>query len=301
MINIKYMVITVISIFLAISIGIFMGAQLDSQSIVLKQQEAIITNIQQQFDELSKTNASMEGEIKGLKDINSLNDAYIKNIFPDYIGGKLAGANIAIIKTTKDYTFSDMEKTLKTAGAHIPAVITVTDKIVEAGDGELDQMMDYFGAAKNQDAGDLIAQKVIEALNNGKTQDMDYLQQKGYIEVTGDFAAAPNYVVIAGGSKEKTIKGNVLDVPLIKNLKAIGIPVVGVENADAPNSYIELYNKQKISTVDNVDTVIGQTSLVLVLTGKQGNFGIKGTADNLMPVAGEEVKSEDIHTDTGLQ
>jgi len=301
MINIKYLVITVISIFLAISIGIFMGAQLDSQSIVLKQQEALIAKIQQQFDELSKTNATMEGEIKGLKDVNSLNDAYIKNIFPDYIGGKLAGSNIAIIKTTKDYTFTDVEKALETAGAHIPAVITVTDKIVEASDGELDQMMSYFGAAKNQDAGDLIAQKVIEALTNGKTQDLDYLEQMGYIESTGDFADAPNCAVIEGGSKEKTIKGEALDVPLIKNLTALGIAVVGVESADAPNSYIELYKKQKISTVDNVDTVIGQTSLVLVLTGKQGNFGIKGTADSLMPVAGEEAKSEDIHTDTGLQ
>ncbi|MCR4430874.1 MAG: copper transporter [Tepidanaerobacteraceae bacterium] len=288
LINIKYLVITVISIFLAMSIGIFMGAQLDSQSIVVKQQETLISKIEQQFDELSKTNAAMEDEIKSLMDKNTLNEAYINNIFPDYIEGKLSGAVIAVIKTTEDYDFGSVEQVLEMAGARIPAVITVTDRLMEAGGDELNNLMNYFGAAKNQDAGNLIAQKIIEALTHGKTQDLEYLQQAGYIEASGNFDGAPGYAVICGGSKEKTAKCEALDIPLIKSLKGLGLTVVGVETVEAANSYMEIYKKQKISTVDNADTVIGQTSLVLVLSGKAGNFGVKSTAKSLMPKMGSE-------------
>lgn len=290
LINIKYLVITIISIFLALSIGIFMGAQLDSQSIVLKQQEALIAKIQEQFNELNKANATMQGEIKSLKDLNTLNDTYIKNIFPDYIHDKLVGTNIAIIRTTEDYAFSDVEGVLQMAGAHIPAVITVTDKVIDAGDEELNQMTSYFGAAKSQDAGSIISQKVAEALVGGKTQDLEYLQQMGYIDVTGDFSSPPNYVVLCGGNEEKTVKGDIVDVPLIKKLKDLKLTVIGVETSGTANSYIELYKKQKISTIDNVDTTMGQTSLVLVLKGKQGHFGTKPTAQSLMPVLNEGAK-----------
>ncbi|MDI3480696.1 MAG: hypothetical protein PWQ97_351 [Tepidanaerobacteraceae bacterium] len=288
LINIKYLVITVISIFLAMGIGIFMGAQLDSQSIVVKQQETLISKIEQQFDELSKTNAAMQNEIKNLMDKNTMNETYIKNIFPDYINGKLAGEVIAVIKTTQDYDFAGVEQVLEMAGAHIPAVITVTDKLVEAGDEELNSLMNYFGAKRNQDVGNLTAQKIIEALTQGKIQDLERLKQDGYIEVSGNFDAAPGYVVICGGSKKKTVKSEVLDVPLIKSLKASGLTVVGVETGSAVNSYMDIYKKQKISTVDNVDTVIGQTSLVLVLSGKPGNYGVKSSARSLMPELGGE-------------
>jgi len=62
---------------------------------------------------------------------------------------------------------------------------------------------------------------------------------------------------------------------------------VGIELSTAANSYMGLYKKQKISTVDNVDSIIGQTSLIQILTGREGNFGIKETADSLMPSQNE--------------
>ena len=41
-INIKYLVITVISIFLALGIGILIGIQVDSQDIIFEQQEITV-------------------------------------------------------------------------------------------------------------------------------------------------------------------------------------------------------------------------------------------------------------------
>ena len=52
-INIKYLVITVISIFLALGIGILIGIQVDSQNIIFEQQEITVQRMENKFDELN--------------------------------------------------------------------------------------------------------------------------------------------------------------------------------------------------------------------------------------------------------
>lgn len=287
-INIRYLIITVICVFLALSIGIFMGAQLDSQSILLNEQRDLIANIQKQFEEINKTNAYMEQEIANLKKENELNEAYIKNIFPDYIKGKLMGVNVAIIKTTEDYSFYEAEKTLNLASANITAVITITDKVLEVTDEEKSSIVENLNLEKGSDLRTVLAQTVAQTLAGGETQAIDYLQEAGFLEVRGDFAAVPHYVLMAGGSKEKTNKVEIVDIPIIKQIKVFGFQPVGIELSNAANSYMTFYKKQRISTVDNVDTVFGQTSLIHILAGSRGNFGVKDTADALMPSVSEE-------------
>ena len=95
-------------------------------------------------------------------------------------------------------------------------------------------------------------------------------------------------MIIAGGSKQKTEKINIIDLPLIRELKNYSVPVVGAEDSNVVNSYIEYYKKEKISTVDNIDNVIGQTSIILIIEGREGNYGIKKSAESLMPLLSQE-------------
>jgi len=61
------------------------------------------------------------------------------------------------------------------------------------------------------------------------------------------------------------------------------VPVFGVETSDVAYSYMKEYQKLKVSTVDNIDMIPGQLSLVMSVYGKPGNYGIKTTARQLMP------------------
>ena len=91
----------------------------------------------------------------------------------------------------------------------------------------------------------------------------------------GGFTGPPDFVILAGGSKNKDEKVFKVDIPLIKKLREKSIPLIGVEASQIEHSYMEYYQKQGISTVDNVDTIIGQISLALIMTGQEGNYGIK--------------------------
>ncbi len=46
---------------------------------------------------------------------------------------------------------------------------------------------------------------------------------------------------------------------------------------------MEEYQKDKISTIDNVDLSPGQISLVYAMEGEPGDYGIKVTAKKFMP------------------
>ncbi|MGE5390603.1 MAG: copper transporter, partial [Deltaproteobacteria bacterium] len=73
------------------------------------------------------------------------------------------------------------------------------------------------------------------------------------------------------------------DRGLISYLSSQGIKSFGVETSRVTYSSMENYQKEKISTVDDVDLSPGQVSLVLAMEGEVGNYGMKPTAQKFMP------------------
>jgi cell division protein FtsB len=289
LINIRHLIITIVSVFLALSMGILIGIQLESHDLILKQQESIIDKMEIRFEELNKTREDLKNEIKKLDDINLTNNIYINNVFPDYIKDKLNGLNVAIIETTEDYSFKDLRKALKGAGANISSIINITDKVVGLNEDEKNAFLEYY-SIKNNNVGDdknpssLIINSIIDAMVLGKSfEEIQYLAENGYLHTYGSFEHNIDFVIIAGGSNQKTEKVNLIDIPLAKEFLHYSVPVAGVENSQAEYSYMEYYKKERISTVDNIDNVIGQTSIILIIEGIDGNYGIKKSAESLMP------------------
>jgi Copper transport outer membrane protein, MctB len=83
---------------------------------------------------------------------------------------------------------------------------------------------------------------------------------------------------------------------LIEGLTNRGIPVVGVQQTDTDPSQIGWYKQQKpLSSVDNIDEITGQISLVYALTGRNGNFGSRSggpaVPDTNLPFGGTTTTS----------
>ena len=70
---------------------------------------------------------------------------------------------------------------------------------------------------------------------------------------------------------------------LIAGVAAAGVPVVGVELTSTEPSQIPWYKAEKLASVDDLDTVAGRTALAFALAGDHGAYGVKSTADALLP------------------
>lgn len=287
-INIKYLVITVVSIFLALGVGILIGTQLDSQDLILEQQTITVQKMEGRVEELNRQNSDLQNELKQFITLDEINNNYIKNIFPDYVKNKLIDQKVVIIETSEEYAFNNMRQALKIAGANISSITLNSDRLTSLSDEEQDELKVYLNTKENNLI-PVILKKITEVLTGKNSlENLELLKEKGLIYVNGAFDGHADHVVLAGGSKEKTNRYELIDLPLIREIKKHSIPIVGVEVSDAQVSYMDYYKKEKLSTVDNIDTIIGQTSLILVMTGKEGNYGIKKTASALMPFVSEE-------------
>jgi hypothetical protein len=68
-------------------------------------------------------------------------------------------------------------------------------------------------------------------------------------------------------------------------LGTAGTPVVGVEDTSTDPSQIRWYRDRRLTSVDNVDAREGRAALVFALAGASGTFGVKSTAEALLPRA----------------
>ncbi len=78
---------------------------------------------------------------------------------------------------------------------------------------------------------------------------------------------------------------DVLEDGILTGLERAGrVPVVGVERSDADPSSIGFYSSSGMpATVDSIDLVAGRVALAYALDGARGNYGVKSTADRLLP------------------
>jgi hypothetical protein len=80
-----------------------------------------------------------------------------------------------------------------------------------------------------------------------------------------------------------------LESNLISGILSTEAEIVGVETRDAEPSQIPAMTDEGVSSVDDIDLVAGRTAVVYVLLGAKGQFGVKRTADQLLPPAATEL------------
>ncbi|HHW56675.1 MAG TPA: copper transporter [Clostridia bacterium] len=287
-INIKYYVLTIASIFVALGIGIFIGFMLDGQKIFSEQQTAIINELEQKFKELQAENNNLKNTIQELNTQMGYYNQYNQIIFPELVANRLIGVKVAIIETTNEFVYSGMRNALLKAGATIESITVIKESFNMGSELDKQNLINFlfsrYGVkVEEKNLNEFVSSKLANAIVTGQDMDLiNYLKSNGYIDFTGVLGNT-DFVIIAGGSNNKDNNVTTIDIPIIKQVKLLNIPIVGVEQSDAKYSYIDAYKRQHISTIDNVEDIIGQTSLIMVMEGKEGNYGIKQSAVNLMP------------------
>lgn len=286
-INMKYYIVTIGAIFIALGIGILVGFNLNYDQELSKQQSQVIKDLDKKFVSLKETNDKLEKDLSSLeKDYNQAIEFINKNI-DRIIDDELSNKNIGIISTNQnnDYT-SEIKDAITKASGKVAFEIVLKDSINDKN--KLQEVSEKINTEiqSSQDA----INYILEALKvEGASDKLIYLQELGMIKLNSldnDYLSYDS-VVVAGESEQKDIEEEFkkVDKVLIQKLKEENKNVVGVQKSDTKYSYINLYKNDQVSTIDNIDEGVGKLSLVLTL--KEGNslgsFGRLESADSLLP------------------
>jgi hypothetical protein len=208
-------------------------------------------------------------------------------LLPSLVADKLAGKKVAIVETSNSGFNNDWINTLKLAGAKVHSITTVldgislTDQKVRNDIATKLMLTDSSEAAMTKEISKEIAAGIITAQN---IENLHYFEQQGLIKTSGEYGVPIDSVIIVGGSQ--TDVGDRcanLDIPMMDYFLSKKIHVYGVEASEVEYSYMKQYQKLKVSTIDNIDMIPGQVSLVMAVYGEQGNYGLKNTAKQLWP------------------
>lgn len=286
-INLKYYVITIVAIFLAIGIGIFIGIMLDGQELIVEQQQQLVSQLESKFGDFKAKQDEQQQRIDFLNAEREKNLRFMDTAYPEMAANTLKGLDVLILETSEDYAYSGISDPFKLAGVQSVTNILIKDSFFLADDvtaQEVSATLQLKGSSKEEIQKQLIRSFTNALVKGDNIHLLEYLNEQKMIEYPEGVPFPVDHIVIAGGSStdEKGIL-NSLEVPMINIIKASNIPVMAVEKLNVAFSNIPDYKKLRISTVDNVDTIIGKISMLMVVSGQEGHFGEKETAEQLMP------------------
>ena len=281
-INIKYFIVTIAAVFFSLGIGIMIGFNLNNSEIFTQQQIKLVDDMDKKLNELRVKNDEMNNQLVEKDKSIEIYNGFVNSYYEDLIKDRLVDKNLLIIQTTDDYFFSDISQWAAISGANIHTYLSINSDNFNSL--TIAQYPDLF----TEDSLDTekLFNYIINLTSENNSLKLAELEQLGILKIvsTSNNQEPFNQVVLLGGeleeSKEKVEK---VDLALARSISSKNIPIVFAEESNANYSSIEQFKNLKISTVDNVDQAIGRISLSVVLSGVDGNYGIKDTASKLFP------------------
>ncbi|TCJ17258.1 hypothetical protein E0L93_06900 [Rubrobacter taiwanensis] len=276
--DLRYHLVSLISVFLALAIGVLLGTAIADRGVVDQQLRAQIADIENRFSHQQEVIAEKDQEIATLRAQLEAQDEISHRMAETIVAGRLQGVDVAVVAGpyADEEVSRQVQETLQSAGADLGPVIRL-----EPPDRE------QISAASFEP----YARAALEIA--GSTLEIRALEDVADVIAGGPRPEGlPDVVVFVGGGApvDPEAAEPALDFlataqeEMFGAWEDAGIRVVAAESSFAANSEIPLYQSAGISSVDNADMPAGRAALVLLASGAaEGSYGVKPTASSAFP------------------
>jgi hypothetical protein len=286
MFDLRYHVASLAAVFLALVIGILVGVGISDRGYVDKGYRGLL---EQRIAKLQSDLSDARRQADNLSAEQRATQAFVAETYPELMANRLRGKSIALVflGPVDAHVRASLEQALTDAGASgwvrvralkLPLDIRQIDGTL-AGEPSLAR---YVGDARLPALGKGLAE---ELASGGRAPLWTTLAEQIVAERTGsEKRPADGVVVVRTGGKQYDGTASFLS-GFYKGLIAAPVPVVGVEATDSSESAVTSFQRNGISSVDDVDQQIGRFALTLLLDGaKAGHYGVKVSAkDGVLP------------------
>ncbi len=280
--DLRYHLVSLAAVFLALSVGMLIGG-LFLNTAPTETQQRLIRRIQ---EDLARISAESD---RNRRDFERMDQA-LRELTPRLVKQRLKARRVAVVQTgDDDRALADALKALRDAGAEIVSVTVVTNRWLELSDEEKERIIRSLRNLKPNLPNDFSA--VVKAAANGVAlfgydQAVEILRREGLVRASGDYTLPCRYVVVVGGSSApESPRAAEVDRPLIRQWQDIGIEVIATERHDCAGSHVAVYRETDIASVDCIDIALGQLVLPFLFGAETEAYGVKDSADRVLPTA----------------
>lgn len=286
-INMKYYIVTIGAIFIALGVGILVGFNLNYDQALSKQQSEVLESFNTEFEALKDKNKNLQSEIEALNGNTDVMREYIDKNIGVLTADVLTDKNTGIILTSENDDYSqNIEELIKQANGSVSFNIVIKDNISDKD--KLESLSKSLN--KNFKSSQDVIDYIISSLGTTEGYDKLYaLEDLGIIKVNSideKKYEAYDSVVLLGelSGKDAKTKFDSKEKLIIDKLKEENKYLVAVSQSDSNNEILKLYSENNISTIDNINEGIGKISLTTLLKNQNtvGNYGESDLAKELI-------------------
>jgi hypothetical protein len=312
-IDFRYHLVSLISVFLALALGIVVGTtQLNG---------AVLTDLHHQVDGLKTDKHTLQESTRQLQSQIKADDDFATGVGPSVVAGRLKGAGVLVVVAPQagSALVDGVTHALKSGGATISGQVQLTSDYVDPrlATGLRDFVTSPgvlpagFRLPRSNDSGVLAGSRLADVLmqptsgdapsNSERQQVLAGFSQLGVLRLVSKQITPSDYAVVVAsdaqtGANPSAQAGTLSDLAGALDSQGKGAVVAGTGPVAGDNGVIGNIRQDKaisakVSTVDDADRASGQVITVLALAdqskGKTGQYGVAGNAESTFPSNGQ--------------
>jgi hypothetical protein len=276
----RYHAASLIAVFLALSIGILIGAQFGGDALTNTRKDlehSLVGNLQDARSRADELSAEL-----------NRSDEFSERVYPVLTRDRLSGRRFAIIALgglPSDIT-SDVEDALGPTGAKLVGVGVVREPVDVNGLASDLAKTRFADLRTNPDALTELGTGLGRQLALGGTLP-EVVRGRLFSRASGTFGGLDGVIVVRDQPEDmgpvQRSRANQLESALMSGITATRVPGVGIEATTTEPSSVSFFQSSDLSSVDDVDLTAGQLAMVFGMLGAEGSFGVKSSADRLLP------------------
>jgi len=276
----RYHAVTLVAVFLALGIGVVLGVAIGDQGIVSDASKDLEKSLRGDLDHARSRASDLRRDLAQRREFeDQAYSALVGGLLPDWRIGIVAMNNLP-----SGYV-SEVRDAVEPAGASIESV-SVVEAPVPTGrvKGELDGTK-LERVARDDEVLERFGRRIGRQLAQGGEL-VQRLRQELFSTSRGEYKGVDGIVLIRDPDELKgddKSKQDRFESALIDAAKDTDVEVVGVEKTGTDPSQVSWYADHGVTSVDDLDLVEGKTALVWALLGASGRFGVKDSAQRLLP------------------
>lgn len=276
----RYHATSLIAVFLALAIGILIGAEFGGAALNNTRRElerSLVGNLQNARSRSSQLGAELARA-----------NEFAERVYPVLVRHRLAGKRIGIIALggLPSSDSSTIEAALGPTGARLVGIGVVREPVDLVSLATALAKTRFAEIRRDPESETALGLRIGRQLVRGGAL-LEPIRSPFFSRASGNFGRLDGVIMVRNqpqgmGPIQRATAAR-LESSLVRGITATHTPVIGVETSKAEPSSVAFFQGNALSSVDDIDMVAGRVAMVFAMLGAEGTFGVKGSADRLLP------------------
>lgn len=288
MFDYRYHALSLAAVLLALAVGVLIGVAIGDSNLVSSAKSGIVANLNSEVSGARK-------QIGQLQEKLADEEAFAGGLYPLAVHDLLGGRSVGLVFFGESSNQIDglVRSAVTEAGGDLSIVAAVREPLDLSGIAPQTAHTHYADLAGSsalvQRFGELAGRQLVTGGPAISRELLSRVRGELLSAFDGQLGRLDGLVVMRGDpggmTPEQSADVAAFQTGLLNGVAAAGVPAVGVELTTTEPSQVPWYKSKSISSVDDLDAPAGQAALIYALDGAHGAYGVKPTADSLLPSA----------------